>query len=128
MKEKQEVYNPFRDVVIAMLSTGGYFVEKTFNHIELLGKNGLTDPLRISSMDQKELAIKLVSSGYDRGPILTAMYSERLSSFGEIMSNKYQENKQILLDGTQDEVAMLLKKVKGIGPMVIKLFLTLRDR
>ncbi len=123
---KRTVYNPWEYIVIAMLSTGGYRLEKTFNHRELLIKNGLTDPRKIASMNKKNLALKLVASGYDRGPFLTAMFTDRLSSLGEL-SNNFKENERILIEGTKEEVSSLLKHVKGVGPVVIEFFFILRE-
>ena len=118
-------YNPWADVVLAMLSTGGYRLEKTFQHFESLRESGLTDPLKISNMDHEAIARKLIASGYNRGAVLTNMYTERLFSFSEL-SNRFEENERILIEGTKEEVTTLLKEVKGIGPVVINNFLTLR--
>lgn len=82
MSEKA-AYNPWIDLVLAMLSTGGYRLEKTYKHRSMLIENGLTDPRKIRLMDEKQLAIKLVESGYNRGPVLTAIYTERLVSLGK---------------------------------------------
>ena len=122
---KQAVENPWANVVMAMLSTGGYRLEKTFQHFELLKENGLTDIRNISCMDNEHLARKLVKSGYNRGPVLTEMYTDRLISLGKL-SSRIEENERILKDGTEEEVSSLLMGVKGIGPVVIKLFLSFR--
>ncbi len=123
--QSSDNYNPWIDLVVAMLSTGGYRMEKTFQHLEILNKNGLTDPSQIACIDQRKLALKLVESGYDRGPTLTAMYTERLSSLSAL-SDKKEENTRILSQGTKEEVTALLKGIKGVGPFVIDVFLSLR--
>lgn len=119
-------YNPWEDLVLSVLSTGGYRMERTYQHREMLIKNGLTDPCKINSFKRNVIAKKLVQSGYNRGPALTAMYTERLFAIGQLSNNieKYQE---ILTKGTSAEVESLLKDVYGIGPVVIRYFLTLRD-
>ncbi len=60
---KQAVYNPWAHIVLAMLSTGGYRLEKTFKYLEQLRENCLTDPRQILSMDHETVARKLVASG-----------------------------------------------------------------
>jgi endonuclease III-like uncharacterized protein len=122
---KQTVNNPWASVVMAMLSTGGYSLKKIFQNFELLEENGLTDIRKIACMDEEDLSRKLVKSGYNRGPILTKMYTDRLISLGKLSSN-IEENERVLNDGTKDEISSLLMGVKGIGPVVIETFLNIR--
>ncbi len=124
--KKQAIYNTWADIVLAMLATGGYRLEKVFQHFELLQEYGLTDPRKISCMDPESIARNLVASGYNRGPILTGMYTERLLSLGKL-SDQAEENERILAEGTKEQITVLLKDIKGIGPVVIRNFLELRE-
>ena len=118
--------NPWEDVVISMLSTGGYRLGRTYKYRDLLIENGLTNIVELSKMDEATIAKKLCDSGYERGPVLTAMYTDRLISLAKLSKNA-SECEDVLLNGNADEVSALLTPIKGVGPIVIKQYLMLRE-
>jgi hypothetical protein len=118
-------YNPWADLVLAMLSTGGYSLERTCRLLGPLKEKGLLDPKILANLDHQDIARRLVEAGYDRGPVLTAMFTERLASLGTLADNA-SENECALATGTGEELAALLKSVKGVGPVVINNFIALR--
>jgi|GEM_PF-5015264 len=120
-------YDPWADLVIAMLSTGGYRLEKSFKHIDGLRDCGLMSPLQLSLLNHKSIAQKLVASGYNRGPVLTEIFSDRLFSLRSLAEN-FEKNTKILSDGSREEIEILLKNIKGVGPFVIDSFLLLRGK
>lgn len=124
---KNEYYDPWVDLVIAMLSTGGYRLEKTLQHIDGLKDNGLTSPSHIALLDHESIAKKIVASGYNRGPVLTEIFSDRISSLSSL-AEKIEQNTKILSDGSKDDIKALLKSIKGVGPFVIDSFLLLRGK
>jgi hypothetical protein len=121
----REHANPWADLVIAMLSTGGYSAERTYGLWEALNANGLFDPAHLANWDHEELARRLGASGYNRGDYLTGLYVERLASVAVLLDRR-AESERILAHGTGEEVAALLSPVRGVGPVVVRTFMALR--
>ena len=125
--QKNKYYDPWTDLVIAPLATAGYSLEKTYQHIDGLKDNGLTDLAHIALLDHESIAKKLVASGYKRGPALTAIYTERLFSLKALIG-KLEDNTKTLSVGSIDDINKLLSGIKGVGPYVIESFLLLRGK
>lgn len=117
--------NPWADLVIAMLSVNNYSLIKVFNLFESLKANDLFDPCGFACWNREEIARRLVAAGYDRGHAMTAIFTDRLSSLGQL-ADELASNERILTDGTRTEVAELLKRVRGVGPKVLDNFFLLR--
>ena len=124
--QKNKYYDPWADLVIAMLSTAGYSLEKTYRHVDGLKENGLTDPGHLASLSKESITKKLVASGYNRGTALTAIYTDRLFSL-KALNEKLENNTKILTVGSFDDIKKLLNGIKGVGPYVIDSFLVLRE-
>jgi endonuclease III-like uncharacterized protein len=124
--QKNKNYDPWADLVIAILSTAGYSLEKTYQHIEGLKNGGLTDPKQLASLNKESIAKKLVASGYDRGAALTAIYTNRLFSL-KALTEKLEDNTKTLAVGPIEDIKKLLNGIKGVGPYVIDSFLLLRE-
>jgi endonuclease III-like uncharacterized protein len=123
--QKNKYYDPWTDLVIAILSTAGYSLEKTYQHVDGLKNNGITDPMHLASLTKESIAKKLVASGYNRGIALTAIYTDRLFSM-RTLSEKLEDNTKIISTGSFDDIKKLLVGIKGVGPYVIESFLVLR--
>lgn len=117
--------SPWPDLVVAMLSVNNYPLEKTFSIYQGLDANGLFDPRNITGWDQKEIARRLRESGYDRGATLNALFADRILSLRSLTAN-VDVSEVILARGSKEEVAELLKQVRGIGPRVLENFFLLR--
>lgn len=117
--------SPWADLVIAVLSVNNYPMTKVLNIFESLNANGLFDPCNFARWDRKKIARTLGSAGYDRGQVMTEIFTERLSSLGGL-ADELAVNERILREGTRAEVAELLKRVKGVGPKVLNNFFLLR--
>jgi endonuclease III-like uncharacterized protein len=124
--QKNKNYDPWTDLIIAILSTAGYSLEKTYQHVEGLKKCGLTNPKNIASLSKESIAKKLVASGYNRGAALTAMYTDRLFAL-TALSEKIEDITKTLATGSTDDIKELLIGIKGVGPFVIESFLLLRE-
>ena len=120
-------YNPWADLVMAMLSVNNYSLEKTFCLFEGLREKRFFDPEFLASCDPAELARRLVSAGYSRGNTMTAIFTDRLVSLGRLTNDvPVDVSTRILSNGTPDEVATLLEGVQGVGPKVLDNFFILR--
>lgn len=118
--------NVWANLVIAMLSVNQYPVEKTWTIFDQLKANGLFDPLNFGKWNYVELYNRLNDSNYNRGKMMP-IFIERLLSLSNLLGD-VKKNENILATGTKDEVSELLKKVKGVGPVVINTFFLIRGK
>ena len=118
-------HNPWADLVLAMLGVNNYPLTKVFELHDALEANGLFDPSNLGRWDRAEVARRLGAAGYRRGAVMTAIFVERLSSLGALADNR-EAYERVLSKGTRDEVARLLRRVKGVGPRVLDNFMVLR--
>ena len=117
--------DPWPDLVMAMLSVNNYALAKTFECFEGLSANAVFEPSNYTKWDGPEIARRLVKSGYDRGPVLTEMLGERLSSL-KVLCDDVPSSEIRLSTGNRRELIALFAKVQGVGPRVLDNFLLLR--
>lgn len=117
--------NPWRNLVIAMLSVSQYPLSKALALSNELSANGLCCASNYASWSEAEIARRLVDSGYDRGSFMTYLLVERLASIAALLDD-LGASERVLAIGTRLEVAALLSRVKGVGPMVLDNFFRLR--
>lgn len=110
---------------MAMLSVNNYPLTKVFTLFDALKDNGLFDPRNFACWNCEEITRRLGAAGYDRGTVMTAIFTDRLSSLGRL-ADEVAANEQILTKGTKTEIAELLRRIKGVGPKVLKNFFLLR--
>jgi len=127
--DSSDVAGVWEDLVIAMLSVGGFPVEKVLKLRDSLERAGLVDPRNLSSWDEARVTRELTAAGYERG-MLTGMYAERLCAAMRSLAVEecLHENQMLLERADQGRVADLLLPQKGIGPAVLRTFLGLRER
>lgn len=119
--------NPWADLVIAMLSVNNYPLDRTFALFDKLEDEGLFDPNVLASSSASEIARKLDGAGYSRGVAMTAIFTERLLSLGELVKHEVLADCQRTLQrGSRSDVMDLLARVKGVGPKVLESFFLLR--
>src|SRR2546427_5460235 len=63
--------------VVAVLAVGGYSLQRAWNLLPSLRKEGLTDPKAFEQYDEAEVVRRLARSGYDRGPTVTTSMAKR---------------------------------------------------
>lgn len=119
--------NIWANIVMSMLAVNQYPLEKVALLYDKLDANGLFDPQKLASIEHADLFQKLNDSGYNRADVVVGFLTERLMSLGSLAAN-LKKNEEILSSGTEQEVAALLSNVKGVGPVVLKNFLTLRGK
>ncbi len=120
-----EQENPWPALIMAILAVNNFSLAKVLGLFEGLDANSLFDPENLAGWDLVEVARRLKAAGYDRGPWLTNMLAERLSSLRAIVNN-VTASESVLAHGSKREVKALLKCVNGVGPMVVDNFLLLR--
>lgn len=110
---------------MAMLSVNNYPLTKVIALFDALQANGLFDPRNLACWNHEKIARSLAETGYDRGAVMTSIFTDRLSSLGKLAQD-LAANERILTKGTKLEVCELLRRVKGIGPKVLETFFLLR--
>ena len=91
---------------------------------QIKGRVQLTDPERKTLA---EIAKRLGQAGYDRGPVMTQIFSERLSDLGEFLgSHGVEDCERLLASGSKAEITALLSPAKGVGPRVLENLFLLR--
>lgn len=113
-------------LVVALLSVGGYPLQRTWDRLEKLQKEGLTDPAVMSALDEAETVRRLARAGYDRGPDVTTSMARRLIAVhGAIREGILERTLVCLASKKPNEARALLCNVKGIGPAVFENFAAL---
>ena len=116
------------DVVLAMLSVNNYPVDRTFQHLDELAREGILNPMNLAKWDATETTRRLATAGYDRGEVLTPMMAERLMSLGRFVQKMGREHcEAVLLRQRRDEISALLDRVPGVGPAVLRTLFMLRE-
>jgi hypothetical protein len=119
----------YESLIVAMLSVNNYPLEKTWKIRAGLEKEGLFDPKTLASLSLENLFERLRRAGYDRGEFLTDLLAARLQSAGEFLVAYGIDNAtRALSHGSAEDVQAMLKKVRGIGPSVVRNFLLLRGQ
>lgn len=124
-KKQDHSVSPWPDLVMAMLSVNNYPLTKVFTLLDALKDNGLLDPRNLACWNREEINLRMAAAGYDRGTVMTAIFTDRLSSLG-MLAEELAVNERILAKGTKAEIAELLTRVKGVGPKVLENFFLLR--
>ena len=118
----------WEDLILAMLSVGGYPVDKVLIIRVVMKRVGLLDPHNLAAWDEARVTRELNSAGYSRG-LLIGMYAERLvATFRSLTAEHFAETQTILENGNPVKVSEVLLPQYGIGPKVVDIFLSLRHR
>jgi hypothetical protein len=124
---RPEARGDIADLVIAMLSVGGYALERVWEIRTNLEREGLLDSGVVEALDEAELVRRLTVSGYDRGPIVTTSMANRLIALHAAVRNGIlAEASRLMQERRTKDAEALLCTVKGIGPMVFRQFAALQ--
>lgn len=113
-------------VVMSMLAVNHFTIHDSLGIHDGLKSNGLFDLKNLSTWSHEKIFTSLKAAGYNRTDLVVGFLTVRLMSLGSLIGN-IKVNEKILTDGTEQETADLLLKIKGVGPIVLKNFLSLRD-
>lgn len=118
---------PWDDLVISILSVNQYSLERTYDLLQGLQRQKITDPLSLALWEPQEIESKLKAGGCDRGAFTTKLFAERLSALGRFVRTKGIDECDKIV-GSRDARAIenLLMPIKGIGPVVLRNFFSLR--
>lgn len=119
---------PWDDLVVSILSVNQYSLERTYGLLQGLREQKVTDPSSLACWDQREIEKRLRASGCDRGSFMTKLFAERLDALGRLIRTRgIDECEKVLRSRDVCAIEMLLLPVKGIGPVVLRHFYTLRE-
>ena len=115
------------DLVVSILSVNNRSVERTYELVAGLEKNGLVSPSNLAELDAAEICRRLKSAGYDRGEFMTNLFAIRLVGLGAFISKQGMDAAtQVILSRDRRTIEKTLAGVYGIGPAVIRNFCALR--
>lgn len=118
---------PWDDLVISILSVNQYSLERTYGSLLALREQQVTDPLSLAQWSSQEIERRLRAAGCDRGEFMTRLFAERLSALGVLVRTKgIDECDKIIAGRDARAIEALLLPVKGIGPVVLRHFYSLR--
>jgi len=123
----QDATNPWEDVVVSILSVNQYSLEKTYQVVDRLREQGLSNPDNLGRWTKDEIVVRLKQSGCDRGEFMTSLFAARLSNLGAALTSYgVEECTSILLSNDTRLLNELLLPIKGIGPKVMENIFLLR--
>jgi hypothetical protein len=70
------------DLLISILSVNQYSLERTYDLLQGLHKQNITDPVSLAYWEPQKIEMRLRAGGYDRGSFMTRLFAERLSALG----------------------------------------------
>jgi endonuclease III-like uncharacterized protein len=106
-------------LVAALLAVNQFPVDKVRGLLPRMRESGLTSPARVAKMDMAEAIEALVGAGYDRKK-LNWLFAERLKALMDaIETGKLSGLDASIAAADKDRAALLLRKVRGIGPTVV---------
>jgi hypothetical protein len=123
----QQLDNPWQDLVVSILSVNQYTLERTYQCIPELEKQGLFDPQNLIHWHQKEIMHRLKLGGCDRGQFMTNLFALRLASLGEFLRRELDTYAEVLSGRDARRIEELLMPINGIGPRVLSNFFLLRE-
>jgi hypothetical protein len=117
---------PVVHLMVAVLAVGGYSLQRAWNLLPSLQKEGLTDSKAVEDYDEAEIVRRLSRSGYDRGPIVTASMAKRLMALHTAVRNGVlAQTVRLLREDRVKDAEKVLRTVKGVGPVVFNQFAVL---
>lgn len=116
----------WQDLVVSILSVNQYTLSYTYKSLDSLKAVGMFEPENLMNWNIDEIEAKLKEGGCDRGGFMTHLFAERLSAVGNLLREQGVSNcEAILTSKSVKDVEKLLLPVRGIGPKVVKNFLSL---
>jgi hypothetical protein len=113
-------------LVVAVLAVGGYSLQRAWNLLASLQKEGLTDSKAVEKYDEAEVVRRLARSGYNRGPTVTPSMAKRLMALhAAVRDGVLAQAVRLLQDGRIKDAEKVLCTIKGVGPMVFNQFVML---
>lgn len=120
--------NPIEDLIVSLLSVGGFPLERTWRLLPNLAREELTNPEVVTQLDAEEIVKRLVRAGYNRGAAVTRMMALRLIHVHiAVQQRKLVQACQKLANGNTDAAEHLLCSISGVGPVVFNNFVLLRE-
>jgi hypothetical protein len=116
----------FKYLVIAMLAVNNYPLERVWRQRSDLEKLRVFDPTFLATAEEDHIARALEDAGYQRGDYINGLLASRLKNLGHFaITLGHSRMKEVLED--RGDLSVALRSVGGIGPVVIRNFIALRD-
>lgn len=120
--------SPWDDLVVSVLSVNQYSLERTYPLLHGLQEQRVTEPLSLAHWETQEIETRLRAAGCDRGSFMTKLFAERLAALGALVRTKgIEECDRVIASRDAKAIEALLLPVKGIGPVVLRNFYSLRE-
>lgn len=117
----------WEDVIISILSVYSSTLEKTFARKPKLAAEGLLDIANLMKWTSSEIVVKLSNAWPERAG-LNNIFADRLEALGQYLKTKDLAKCHKVLSGKDKKaIADLLLPIKGVGPMVLNNFFSLRE-
>ncbi len=117
-----------QNLIMALLAVANYTLEEVYNHREGFEREGIFDVDQVNDWNAAQTSRRLVKAGYDRGTFMNSLLADRLLSLCDFLGkggldvlSKACETRSL------DEVAKVMKGVRGVGPIVLRNFAILMD-
>ena len=116
------------NLVVAALAVGGYSVQRVWDLLANLRKEGLVNSEAFEKYDEAEVVRCLARSGYDRGPTVTMSMANRLMALhAGVRAGVLAKTVFLLRNGHIKDAEGVMCAMKGVGPRVFKHFAMLEE-
>jgi hypothetical protein len=118
---------PWDDLIVSILAVNQYSLERTYQSLEGIQRQGISDPKVFTKCSVEQLEERLKLGGCDRGPFMTHLFAKRLASLSEyVRSVGIEQSGDFLAGKSRSRIEQFLEPVNGIGPVVLRNFFLLR--
>lgn len=115
------------NVLISVLAVNGWSAHRVFRLLDRLRAAGLLNLSAVAQLDVEDIATRLASAGYDRGEFMNLLLARRVSSMAIALTpTELDRLKSCLSAGETKEVSGTLRRINGVGPVVLETFWTLQ--
>lgn len=123
MKSEYFVENIF----VALLAVNGWAADRVFPLVEQFRAVGLLNFAEVSGLSEEEIADRLARGGYARGEYMNLLLAGRVLSLASVLTTvELTRLKECLVEGRTADVSSTLRRIKGVGPVVLETFWSLQ--
>jgi len=116
------------NLLIAILAVNHWTADRVFPLTDKFREVGLLDFTAVSDLSVAEIAGRLASAGYARGDYMNQLLATRVLSMARVLTAaELNDLKLCLVDGRTADVSDKLRKIKGVGPLVLETFWALQN-
>lgn len=118
-----------RNLIAALLAVNNWPIEKAWEIVPDLERQGLLDFASVASMGHRDVFDRLRAAGYTKSDYVVGLVGDRLLGLAGILSRGgLSKIEQLVRNRQDDELEKFLLDIKGIGPVVLGNFNLLLGR